>query len=233
MSLSLLWSTNQFCVRRRWNSWGGAAPATYSQRGAYMESRPLQSSQKCFWRSFVRRIHQTFSWKISEEKQKEKTGAITLNNQKSGYGSRIRMAFVCRMSLFSRYCRGSSKVKVSSHFKDGKRRSVEMCRREVWSPVESQQLSWMRIEPLSAAARERWVDCPTDDLCIVIWISVLISPNQSDREIYIVCTVGCTKVSKSCRNSNPTWCKLYLYERRPKMQKKWFLGHFPRRATIL
>ena len=24
--------------------------------------------------------------------------------------------------------------------------------------------------------------------------------------------LGCTKISKSCQNSNPTWCKLYLYE---------------------
>ena len=47
------------------------------------------------------------------------------------------------------------------------------------------------------------------------------------------CRVGCTKISKSFRNSYLTWYMLYLYERRPKMQKKWFLGHFPRLATIL
>ena len=47
------------------------------------------------------------------------------------------------------------------------------------------------------------------------------------------CLLGCTKISKSFRNSYPTWYILYLYKSRRKMQKKWFLGHFPRLATIL
>ena len=38
------------------------------------------------------------------------------------------------------------------------------------------------------------------------------------------CPLGRTKISKSFRNSILTWYMLYLYEWRPKMQKKWFLG---------
>ena len=38
--------------------------------------------------------------------------------------------------------------------------------------------------------------------------------------------LGCTKMSKSCRNSNLTWYMLYLYERRPKMQRNDFWGIF-------
>ena len=38
--------------------------------------------------------------------------------------------------------------------------------------------------------------------------------------------LGCTKISKSFQNSILTWYMLYLYERRPKMQKKMIFGAF-------
>ena len=84
---------------------------------------------------------------------------------------------------------------------------------EIWRTLQQHMLAWQFIKKNIA------------------W---LCSETHKNRVCWVFdWRVGCTKISKSCRNSNLTWCKLYLCERRPKMQKKWFLGHFPRRATIL
>ena len=69
--------------------------------------------------------------------------------------------------------------------------------------------------------------------CSSAALTLLIDPPPPYPPLYAIlvncskhCALGCTKISKSCRNSNLTWCKLYLYERRPKMQKKMIFGAF-------
>ena len=62
-------------------------------------------------------------------------------------------------------------------------------------------------------------------------VALQLSWRSGLADLLLLCILGCTKMSKSCQNHFASWYILVLYICNPFLQKKWFLGHFPRLAT--